>query len=48
MRADPSGCWELPGLFVADGSVIPTSLGVNPQETVMAMATRIAFKLRER
>jgi choline dehydrogenase-like flavoprotein len=40
-------CWELPGLFVADGSVIPTSLGVNPQETVMAMATRIAWKLRE-
>jgi choline dehydrogenase-like flavoprotein len=46
---DPDGaCWELEGLFVADGSVIPTSLGVNPQETVMAMATRIAWKLRER
>jgi choline dehydrogenase-like flavoprotein len=45
---DPDGAsWELEGLFVADGSVIPTSLGVNPQETVMAMATRIAWKLRE-
>ncbi len=46
---DPSGeCWELENLFVADGSVMPTSLGVNPQETIMAMATRIAFGLRER
>jgi choline dehydrogenase-like flavoprotein len=46
---DPDGkCWELDELFVADGSVMPTSLGVNPQETVMAMATRIAWKLRER
>jgi choline dehydrogenase-like flavoprotein len=27
---------------------MPTSLGVNPQETIMAMATRIAWKLRER
>ncbi len=39
--------WELEGLFVADGSIMPTSLGVNPQETIMAMATRIAWKLRE-
>ena len=46
---DPDGAsWELPGLYVADGSVVPTSLGVNPQETVMAMATRIAWKMRER
>jgi choline dehydrogenase-like flavoprotein len=46
---DPDGrCWELDELFVADGSVMPTSLGVNPQETIMAMATRIAWKLRER
>jgi choline dehydrogenase-like flavoprotein len=45
----PDGeCWELENLFVADGSVMPTSLGVNPQETIMAMATRIAFRLRER
>jgi choline dehydrogenase-like flavoprotein len=45
----PSGeTWELQGLFVADGSVMPTSLGVNPQETVMAMATRIAWGIRDR
>jgi len=46
---DPDGqSWELEELFVADGSIVPTSLGVNPQETIMAMATRIAWKLRER
>lgn len=46
---DPDGqSWELDELFVVDGSVLPTSLGVNPQLTVMAMATRLAWKLRER
>ena len=40
--------FELEELFVADGSIAPTSLGVNPQETIMAMATRVAWKLRER
>jgi choline dehydrogenase-like flavoprotein len=45
----PSGeSFELEELFVADGSIAPTSLGVNPQETIMAMATRIAWGLRER
>ncbi len=45
---DPDGqSFELENLFVADGSILPTSLGVNPQETIMAMATRIAWKLRE-
>ena len=46
---DPNGeSWELKELFVVDGSVLPTSLGVNPQVSVMAMATRLAWKLRER
>lgn len=34
-----------PNLLICDGSVIPTSLGVNPQLTIMAFATRLARKL---
>ncbi|GAB5541122.1 MAG: GMC family oxidoreductase [Sandaracinaceae bacterium] len=46
---DPDGkLWDAENVFVCDGSVIPTSLGVNPQLTIMAMATRIAQKLRGR
>ena len=41
-------CFALPGLFVADGSVLPTSIGVNSQVAIMAMATRIAWGIRER
>jgi choline dehydrogenase-like flavoprotein len=40
--------WDVKNLYVADGSVLPSSLGVNPQLTVMAMATRIAWKMREK
>jgi choline dehydrogenase-like flavoprotein len=35
------------GLYVADGSVVPSALGVNPQLTIMALATRLAFRLLE-
>ncbi|MBX5482753.1 MAG: GMC family oxidoreductase [Myxococcaceae bacterium] len=46
---DPDGqTWDVKELFVVDGSIFPTSLGVNPQLTVMAMATRLGWKLRER
>ncbi len=39
----PTGeTWAAQNLFVADGSVIPTSIGVNSQLPVMAMALRIA------
>lgn len=34
--------WSTRNLFVADGSVLPTSIGVNSQLPVMAMALRIA------
>ena len=34
-----------PGLYVCDGSAVPTSLGVNPQITIMALATRLAHRL---
>ena len=33
------------GLFVCDGSILPSSLGVNPQMTIMALATRLANRL---
>ncbi|MCA9589925.1 MAG: GMC family oxidoreductase [Myxococcales bacterium] len=40
--------WEVRDLYVADGSVLPTSLGVNPQLSIMAMAQRIATGMRDR
>jgi len=46
---DPDGrTWDVEELYIADGSILPTSLGVNPQLGVMTMATRIATKLRDR
>ena len=33
------------GVYVADASVVPSSLGVNPQITIMALATRLAYHL---
>ena len=32
-------------VYIADGSVVPSSLGVNPQITIMTLATRLAFHL---
>lgn len=43
---DRGRVWGVDGLYVADGSVVPTSLGVNPQVTVMAMALRIAALMK--
>jgi choline dehydrogenase-like flavoprotein len=39
---------HLPGLFIADASVFPSSLGLNPMETIMALATRTAHSIVER
>jgi choline dehydrogenase-like flavoprotein len=37
-----------PGVYVCDGSAVPSSLGVNPQMTIMAMALRAAEILDSR
>jgi choline dehydrogenase-like flavoprotein len=43
---DASGeVWDLPGCYVADASLFPTAIGVNPQITIMALATRVAWRL---
>ena len=45
----PSGeTWSTRNLFVADGSVLPSSIGVNSQLPVMAMALRIARGIADR
>lgn len=36
-----------PGLWVLDGSIVPTSLGVNPSKTIAALAERGAQGLVE-
>jgi choline dehydrogenase-like flavoprotein len=37
--------YENPGIFVVDGSFMPTSLGVGPGLTIMANSLRVASKV---
>ncbi|MBL8982087.1 MAG: hypothetical protein JNL26_07875, partial [Gemmatimonadetes bacterium] len=36
------------GVYVADGSLLPTAPGVNPQETIYALASRVAAAILAR
>ncbi len=55
MHSDPKGgvvgpdgqTWDVPGLYIADASVLPGTIGVNPQVTIMAMARMIGIGLAE-
>jgi choline dehydrogenase-like flavoprotein len=38
---------QLPGAYVADGSLLPTAPGVNPMITIIAMARRVARGIAE-
>jgi choline dehydrogenase-like flavoprotein len=39
---DPSGQrWKAPGVYVVDGSLLPTAPGVNPQLSIMALAEHV-------
>jgi len=39
--------WDLPGCYVADASLFPTAIGTNPQVTIMALATKVAWGVAE-
>jgi choline dehydrogenase-like flavoprotein len=53
MGNDPDGCvvdsncrvYGFKNLFVCDASVFPTAVGVNPQLTVMSLATIMAERI---
>jgi choline dehydrogenase-like flavoprotein len=40
-------CHETPGLYIVDGSIFPSSLGVNPQVSIMGYATMTAAHIAE-
>lgn len=39
--------WEIPNLWICDGSLFPTGGGVNPSGTIMALACRIGDRIVE-
>jgi cholesterol oxidase len=44
---DAGRVYGYPGLYVLDGSIVPTALGVNPSKTIAALAERGAARLVE-
>ncbi|MCA9537412.1 MAG: GMC family oxidoreductase [Myxococcales bacterium] len=46
---DPRGqTWDVPDLYLADASVMPGTIGVNPQVTIMALSRLIATSLADK
>jgi choline dehydrogenase-like flavoprotein len=39
--------WDIPNLWICDGSLFPTCGGVNPSLTIQALALRIGARIRE-
>jgi choline dehydrogenase-like flavoprotein len=39
--------WSIPNLWVCDGSLFPTSGGVNPSLTIQALACRIGDRMKD-
>jgi choline dehydrogenase-like flavoprotein len=37
--------WDIPNLWICDGSLFPTSAGVNPSLTIQALACRIGDRI---
>ncbi|WP_284382859.1 GMC oxidoreductase [Litoribrevibacter albus] len=37
--------WGYPGLYVADGSIVPSAISVNPTATISALSERVAFHM---
>ena len=46
---DPAGeCWEVQGLYCCDGSVLPTSTGVNPMLSISSTSHMLGGGIAER
>ncbi len=45
MRSEDLRCHSLANLHVVDGSVFPTSLGVNPQQSIYGLARLAATRI---
>jgi long-chain-alcohol oxidase len=41
------GVYDTDGLYVTDASLFPSPIGINPMETIMALATRNAERILE-